>query len=144
MSTETDNTAMIQDGEALVSPEAIESFTTVKDKIKGMPEADEENIIGSSRTTAAGGKKKATVGTVNNGAIGTTKIEDKKKTEQSSKPGIKADTVAVFSTRNVLWQDVGSISKGYNIFSKSEADKWLTRGHVRLATPQEVAQEYGL
>lgn len=52
--------------------------------------------------------------------------------------------VAVFSTKNVLWQGVGSISKGYNIFSKSEADQWLTRGHVRLATPQEVAQEYGL
>jgi hypothetical protein len=144
MSTETDNMARIQDGEALVSPEIMESFSTVKDKIKGMPEADEENIIGSSRTTATGGKKKATVGTVNNGAIGTTKIEDKKKTEQSSEPEIKPDTVAVFSTRNVLWQGVGSISKGYNIFSKSEADQWLTRGHVRLATPQEVAQEYGL
>jgi hypothetical protein len=144
MSTETDNMARIQDGEALVSPEIMESFSTVKDKIKGMPEADQENIIGSSRTTATGGKKKATVGTVNNGAIGTTKIEDKKKTDQSSEPGIKADMVAVFSTRNVLWQGVGSISKGYNIFSKSEADQWLTRGHVRLATPQEVAQEYGL
>ena len=144
MSTETDNMARIQDGEALVSPEIMESFSTVKDKIKGMPEADEENIIGSSRTTATGGKKKATVGTVNNGAIGTTKIEDKKKTDQSSEPGIKADMVAVFSTRNVLWQGIGSISKGYNIFSKSEADQWLTRGHVRLATPQEVAQEYGL
>jgi len=144
MSTETDNTAMIQDGEAMVSPEAIESFTTVKDKIKGMPEADEENIIGSSRTTATGSKKKAAIGSVSNGVIGTTKIENKKNTDQSSEPGIKADMVAVFSTRNVLWQGIGSISKGYNIFSKSEADQWLTRGHVRLATPQEVAQEYGL
>ena len=147
MSTETDNTdnmAMVQDGEAIISAEAIESFSTVKDKIKGMPEADEENIIGSSRTTATGGKKKAAIGSVDNGAIGTTKIDNNKKTNQPSEPRIKADMVAVFSTRNVLWQGIGSISKGYNIFSKSEADQWLTRGHVRLATPQEVAQEYGL
>jgi len=147
MSTETDNTnnmAMVQDGEAILSAEAIESFSSVKDKIKGIPETDDENVIGSSRTTAVGGKKKAAIGSVDNGAIGTTKIDNKKKADQPSEPRIKADMVAVFSTRNVLWQGIGSISKGYNIFSKSEADKWLTRGHVRLATPQEVAQEYGL
>jgi len=148
MSTETENIATVQDGEVLITSEQIESFTesltSVKDKIKGMPETDDENVIGSSRTTAKGGKKKAAIGPVNNGAIGTTKIEDKKKTSQESEPRIKADMVAVFSTRNVLWQGVGSISKGYNIFSKSEADKWLTRGHVRLATPEEVAEEYAL
>jgi hypothetical protein len=144
MSTETDNIAMLSDGEALISLEQAESFSTVKDKINGMPETDEGNVIGSSRTTASGGKKKAAIGPVTNGAIGTTKIDVNKKTNQESKPGIEADMVAVFSTRNVLWQGVGSISKGYNIFSKSEADQWLTRGHVRLATPQEVAQEYGL
>jgi hypothetical protein len=144
MSTETDNIATVVDGEALISLESVESFSTVKDKIKGVPETDEENVIGSSRTTATGGKKKAAIGSVENGAIGTTKIDVNKKTNQESEPGIKADMVAVFSTRNVLWQGVGSISKGYNIFSKSVADQWLTRGHVRLATPQEVAEEYGL
>ena len=148
MSTETENIATSQEEESVISSEQIESFTesltSVKDKIKGMPETDDENVIGSSRTTTNGGKKKAAIGSVNNGAIGTTKIDDKKKTNQESEPRIRADMVAVFSTRNVLWQGVGSISKGYNIVSKSEADQWLTRGHVRLAQPEEVAQEYGL
>lgn len=144
MSTETDDIATLENGEALISTESIESFITVKDKIKGMPETDEGNVIGSSRTTATGGKKKSAIGSVENGAIGTTKIDDSKKKTQPSKSETKSDMVAVFSTRNVLWQNVGSISKGYNIVSKSEADQWLTRGHVRLATPQEVAEEYGV
>lgn len=144
MSTETDNIAMLQEGESVISEESAEAFSTVKDKIKGMPEADDNNVIGSSRTNATGGKKKAVIGSVNNGAIGTTKIDTKKSVTQSLDPEDKEEMVAVFSSKNVLWQDVGSISKGYNIFSKSEAEKWLTRGHVRLATPEEVAQEYGL
>ena len=142
MSEETQEFATLSDGEAVVSIESLESFSSVKEKIKGMPETDADNIIGSSRTTAAGGKKKAVIGQVSNGAIGTTTVEVKKKDESVVED--KSNMVAVFSTRNVLWEGVGSISKGYNIFSKSEADKWLTRGHVRLATPEEVAQEYGL
>lgn len=51
-----------------------------------------------------------------------------------------AAKVAVFSTRNASWGGYGSVYKGYNILSKRRADAWLTRGHVRLATPAEVAQ----
>ncbi len=55
-----------------------------------------------------------------------------------------ADTVAVFSTRNVSWNGVGKVVTGYNIVSKVQAEKWLTRNHVRLATPEEVAKGFGL
>jgi hypothetical protein len=48
--------------------------------------------------------------------------------------------VAVFSSRNASWGGYGSIYKGYNILSKRRADAWLTRSHVRTATPAEIAQ----
>jgi hypothetical protein len=32
--------------------------------------------------------------------------------------------------------------QGYNIVTKEQADKWLTRDHTRLATPEEVAKEF--
>lgn len=54
----------------------------------------------------------------------------------------KDETVAIHSTRNVNWQGVGTVQKGYNIVTSAQAEKWLTRKHVRSATPQEVAQEY--
>ena len=53
-------------------------------------------------------------------------------------------TVAIHSTRNVNWNGVGKVVTGYNIVTKAQADKWLTRNHVRLATPDEVAKEFGL
>ena len=56
----------------------------------------------------------------------------------------KGATVAIHSTRNVAWNGVGKVSTGYNIVTKEQADKWLTRNHVRLATPEEVAKEFGL
>lgn len=53
---------------------------------------------------------------------------------------IEATKVALYSSRNASWSGYGSIYKGYNIFSKRRADAWLTRPHVRLATPAEIAQ----
>lgn len=55
-----------------------------------------------------------------------------------------SDKVAVHSTRNVTWNGVGKVYTGYNIVTQEQADKWLTRDHIRLATPQEVAKEFGL
>jgi hypothetical protein len=51
-----------------------------------------------------------------------------------------AAKVAVFSSKNVSWGGYGSVYKGYNILSKRSAEAWLTRSHVRLASPAEVAQ----
>ena len=114
-----------------------------KAKIKGMPETDDNNVIGSSRTTAVGKKKVGAVGATNNGAIGSRKAESQT-VELTDSPKPKKDSVAVFSTRNVDWPGVGKVSKGYNIVSPKEAEQWKTRNHIRVATPEEVAREFGL
>jgi hypothetical protein len=53
------------------------------------------------------------------------------------------EKVALHSTKSVRWEEVGSISKGYNIVTKAQAEKWLTRGHVRIASPEEVQKAFG-
>jgi hypothetical protein len=54
------------------------------------------------------------------------------------------DKVAIYSSRNVFWDGVGRISRGYNIMTKDKAEKWLTKDTTRMATPEEVAKEYGI
>jgi len=53
------------------------------------------------------------------------------------------EKVAIHSTKSVRWEEVGAISKGYNIVTKAQADKWLSRSHVRIATPEEVKKAFG-
>jgi hypothetical protein len=53
------------------------------------------------------------------------------------------EKVALFSERNIFWNGVGEIIKGYNIVTKEVSEKWLTHNKVRTATPQEVAKYYG-
>jgi ribosomal protein L7Ae-like RNA K-turn-binding protein len=67
--------------------------------------------------------------------------------EESAKPE-KIETapnakVAIFSERNIFWNGVGEVVKGYNIVTKEVSEKWLTHNKVRIATPQEVAKHYG-
>ena len=68
--------------------------------------------------------------------------------KKSSQEGIVSeqayDKVAIYSSRNVFWDGVGRIKTGYNIMTKDKADLWLERDHTRLATPEEVAKEYGI
>ena len=81
------------------------------------------------------------LGFTNTGAIGSMAADGPKKTV---KPEHKdSDKVALYSTKNVRWEEVGSISRGYNIVTKDQADKWLTRAHVRIATPEEVKKAFG-
>lgn len=70
--------------------------------------------------------------------------DSEKTTKPSAKAGPKKSTVAIFSERNVSWIGVGAISKGYNIVTAEAAKQWLTRKHVREATPEEVAAEFGV
>lgn len=53
------------------------------------------------------------------------------------------DKVALWSDRNVRWNLIGTLSKGYNIVTKEAAEKWLTQRGIREATPEEVATYYG-
>lgn len=91
-------------------------------------------------------KRVEQIAPVKNGIIGTDKL-----VPQQKKPSIKVDRVkkdydkvALFSTRNVSWEGVGSVKKGYNIVSRESAEKWLSRNHIREAAPEELAEEFGL
>jgi hypothetical protein len=147
MSTETNNISLEDSAEEAIvidnQTELSEVTENVKGKIVGVPETSKDGVISSSSTNRKGGKKSGALGDTTNGAIGSVKV-DKKNSSLSKPSKPKKETVAVFSTRSLSWEGVGSINKGYNFFSKEESDKWLTRNHVRLATPQEVAEEYGV
>jgi len=81
------------------------------------------------------------LGFTKTGAIGSMAADGPKK---NIKPAADlADKVALYSTKNVRWEEVGSLYKGYNVVSKDQAEKWLTRSHVRIATPEEVKKALG-
>ena len=84
---------------------------------------------------------------VKNGVIGTGTIAQKNiknNTEKEVKVKAEYEKVAIFSSKSVSLPGVGKVSKGYNIIPKNTLDKWLERDHVREATPQERAEEFGL
>lgn len=89
----------------------------------------------------AAGEPVQSLGFTKTGAIGSMAADGPKKT---IKPAAElSDKVAIHSTKSVRWEEVGSISKGYNIVTKAQADKWLTRSHVRIATPDEIQKAFG-
>lgn len=87
-------------------------------------------------------RTKEAIGSIPGGAFGVKKDEDKPKKTKEKK--IKPETVAIHSTKNVFWPEVGRVNSGYNIVEKEVSEKWLTRDHIRIATPEEVAQEFGV
>jgi hypothetical protein len=90
-----------------------------------------------------GNEEVQALGSVANGAIGATTAQRPKAPSAKKAPEAKKETVAIRSTRNVSWVGVGKVSKGINIVSKDEADKWLTRDHITKVSPDDVAKEYG-
>jgi hypothetical protein len=108
---------------------------------ENMTVVEENSVIGSTKNVTKE-EPKSSVVNLKSGAIGSGSADrPAKKSTQKAKP--KEDTVAIHSTRNVTWNEVGKIYRGYNIVSKTAGDKWLTRDHTRLATPEEVAREFG-
>ena len=53
------------------------------------------------------------------------------------------EKVALYSTRNIHWNGLGSLAVGYNIVSKEASEKMVTHKAVRIASPEEVASYYG-
>jgi hypothetical protein len=109
-------------------------------KKKAQPAND---VITMPTPITAAAKKSPSKKAVSNEIIGSN-ISDILDITTIKAPVERKETVALFSTRHVNWEGVGKLEKGYNIVKKAEADKWLTRGHVRLATPEELAREYGV
>lgn len=83
----------------------------------------------------------AGITSVENGVIGTGKVAKKPKAT-AAKTEVKVEKVAIHSTKNVTWSGVGKVYRGYNLVTPEQAEKWLTRSHIRTATPQEVAREF--
>ena len=99
--------------------------------------ADTNKVIQAPKKSK--GPAVSNLGTKNNGTIAAKSAD--RKDQPKDTPEKKEVKVALFSTKNVNWEGVGNILRGYNIVNEDEAEKWLTRSHVRLATPKEVAEE---
>ena len=83
------------------------------------------------------------LGLVGDGALGATTTVRQPRSAKKKVEAPVAEKVAIHSTKNVTWQGVGKVYRGYNIVTQEAADQWLTRSHTRLATPEEVAREFG-
>ena len=78
-----------------------------------------------------------------NGVIGSPQAERVFKKVIEEEPKENPNRAAIWSDKNIRWQGVGSLVKGYNIVTKEAAEKWLSRDGIREATPEEVATHYG-
>jgi predicted RNA-binding protein with RPS1 domain len=133
--------AKIEDGEALIPHPLIEQYNDyVKDLKDKHVEVSEEavNVISSDKSATS---PNLSVTSNEENVIGSASA-DKKETVKPTAAKNK-DMVAIHSTKNVSWSGVGSVSRGYNIVTKEASVKWLTRYHIRLATPEEVARDFG-
>jgi hypothetical protein len=125
--------AKLEDGEALIPHPLIEKY---KEAVKAQ---EERNDVISSDKMATN----PNVSVVSNeeNVIGSGSAD--KKENLKPKKSNEKDTVAIYSTKNVSWSGVGQVSKGYNIVTKQAAEMWTTRNHIRIATPEEVARDFG-
>jgi hypothetical protein len=81
------------------------------------------------------------LGSVADGAIGVTSVRRTPETPKNNKPA--NEKVAVYSTKNITIPGLGKVYRGYNIVTKDAANQWTTKEYIRLATPEEVAKEFG-
>jgi hypothetical protein len=133
--------AKLEDGEALIPHPLIEQYNDyVKDlKDKHVEVSGEAvNVISSDKSATS---PNLSVTSNEENVIGSASA-DKKETVKPS-AAKEQDKVAIHSTKNVSWSGVGNLSRGYNIVTKAAAEKWLTRYYTRIATPEEVARDFG-
>jgi uncharacterized protein (UPF0179 family) len=133
--------AKLEDGEALIPHPLIKQYNDyVKDLKNKHVEVSEEavNVISSDKSATS---PNLSVTSNEENVIGSASA-DKKETVKPS-AAKEQDKVAIHSTKNVSWSGVGNLSRGYNIVTKAAAEKWLTRYYTRIATPEEVARDFG-
>ena len=132
--------AKLVDGEPVITKELADKYEKAVKEIKDKENRQQQ--IKSGGTEAKGGKKASPMQDAGDGLIMSGSANRPAKTTTSTKP--KKETVAIYSDRNVAWTGVGKIAKGYNIVTPAQAEQWLTRNHVREATPEEVASQFGV
>jgi hypothetical protein len=121
--------------------EKIAEELSVDATISVVEEPINTNVISSGSQKIAKPSDVAGLTAVAGGVIGTGTVKRKPAAKQPVKAEV--EKVAVYSTKNVTWPGVGKVYKGYNIVTKEQAEKWSARDHIRIATPEEVAQEFG-
>jgi|AntAceMinimDraft_13_1070369.scaffolds.fasta_scaffold06186_4 hypothetical protein len=108
-------------------------------------ESENKSVISSEITSPKAKAVKSPIKVDDMGIITTATADNFKDKIFSSKPKIEeVKKVAIYSEKNMNWNSIGRISKGYNIVTKEAADMWLTRKGIREAEPEEVATHYGL
>lgn len=114
----------------------------LEDVVPELDQVEEEVVVIPEEV-----KETTVVESVENNVVGTTTKTPKPAKTNKSKavevPGRK-DKVAIYSSKNVTWSSVGTVYRGFNIVTPEVAEKWLERNHIRMATPEEVAKEFGL
>lgn len=146
MENESNNVvlAKLEDGEALIPHELVEKYKEAVEELKNKhiedsKESEINNVISFDKLATS---PNPSVVSNDDNVIGSGSAERKEAVKQE--PAIEKEKVAVYSTKNVNWSGVGQVSKGYNIVTKQASEKWATRDHIRIATPEEVAGEYGI
>ena len=91
---------------------------------------DNDSVITIPKKKA---KPKASAEPVINNTVGATIAVEEPKKEQPKK-----QKVALYSTRNVYWEGVGEVLRGYNFVTPEQAEMWKQRIHIRVATPEEI------
>lgn len=141
--------AALEPGESIISQEQAEKFQdfindTLSEKdAEEITNLEDNNVITNVKQRSSSvDNSVAGITAVANGVIGTGKVARKPKAAPA-KPEVKVEKVAVYSSKNVTWNEVGKVYKGYNLVTPEQAEKWLTRSHIRSATPEEVAKEFG-
>lgn len=127
----------------IVDAPVAEEVTPEPVKVEEAPEAVEEQAVVGTDSFAGSTAEVQAVGSVADGAIGVASAPRQPKKAAPAKKKVAQETVALHSTKNVTWPGVGKVYTGYNIVDKSVADQWLTRSHIRMATPDEVAKAFG-
>lgn len=127
----------------IVDAPVAEEVTPEPVKVEEAPEAVEEQAVVGTDSFAGSTAEVQAVGSVADGAIGVATAPRQPKKVAPAKKKVAQDTVALHSTKNVTWPGVGKVYTGYNVVDKAAADHWLTRSHIRVATPDEVAKAFG-
>jgi galactitol-specific phosphotransferase system IIB component len=121
--------------------EAVAQENNVEASVSEVPESSD--AITTADLSASSSDTVQAVGSIENGVIGVAVTPRPAKQAVNASPTKSKKTVAIYSTKNVSWSSVGKVYRGYNIVTPEQSEKWLTRSHVRLATPEEVAKEFG-
>jgi len=105
------------------------------------------SVIGSDKVNPNREPPKSASKTDESGIISTAtadNFKDKVFNPESTTPKPGDKDTAIHSDKNMNWQGIGRISKGYNIVKKEAAEMWLTRKGIRKADPEELATHYGM